>query len=246
MGGAFLRIDHRVHAGVGMEVTRILLLWARGHQICPLLSITSGFTEDFMDFSRPRPSPKQVAVKTRYAVGLSLRKQLGPTMLNFQAIAAVRGKRESLSGPESNDQYDRRAALTFDPKQQIFYGAQEHISQRFLVFDPKAESETTQDVAGTFPVLTLGEYSYVYLSGHGPAVVAGFAPALPPPLLVLHRRVEGLRGCVAPLAAPPLSQRKRRQEHRRSRQLRLTPPLRCPRAQVLFVQQIAGNAQGPN
>ena len=128
MGGAFLRIDHRVHAGVGMEVTRTLLLSARGHRICPSLSITSGFTEYFMDFSRPRPSPKQVAVKTRYAVGLSLRKQPGPAMLNFQAIAAVRGKRESLPGSESNDQYDRRAALTFDPKQQIFYGAQEHIS----------------------------------------------------------------------------------------------------------------------
>ncbi len=159
---AFLLIAYRVHAGVGLHSTRTLLLSARDHRVHTSLSFTSGFAEDFMDFSQHRPAPKRIDVKTRYAVDLSVHGQVGATAPAFHLIATVRGKTRSRLEPVRNAQYERRVALTFDPRQQIFYGRQEYISHRFQVFDPKAESETMQELVGTFPVLTLGEYKYVY------------------------------------------------------------------------------------
>ena len=82
--------------------------------------------------------------------------------------------------------------------------------------------------------------------GHGPAVVGRAAPALPPPLPVFYRRVESLRGRLAPLAAPALPQGRRPDHHRGGHQLFAPPTRRCAGSQVLFVQQVARHAQGPN
>lgn len=63
----------------------------------------------------------------------------------------------------------------------------------------------------------------------------GAAPALPEPLLVLYRLVGKLRGDVAPLAAPPLPQRRRGHEHRRGHQRCLAPAVRGSSTQILLL-----------
>jgi len=78
----------------------------------------------------------------------------------------------------------------------------------------------------------------------GPCLDA--ALALPPPLLVLHRPVEGLHHGLTPLAAPALSQGRRPDQPRRGHQLFASPTLRRAGAQTLLVQQILGHAQRPN
>jgi hypothetical protein len=161
----FLRIVYPVHAGVGLHETRTLLLAARGPRICPSLSFTSGFTEAFLDFSQPRPSPKQVYVHTSYVVDWSLGKQPGPEEAAYYLTMRVRGKTRSPQKPALNAQYEHRVTLPFDPKHGIFYAAQEHVAQRVWVVDPYATRNTKHDLRGTFPVLTLGEYQYLYLYG---------------------------------------------------------------------------------
>ena len=162
MSASFLLIAFRIHAGVGLHVTRTLLLSAYDHRICPSLSVTSGFQEDFMDFSQHRTSPKRIDVKTRYAVDLSVRERPGTKGATYYVTATVRSKIRSLLEPERNSQYERQVTVAFDPKQHLFYEAQEYLTQRVQVFDPKAQRNTVQNLQGRFPVLTLGEYKYVY------------------------------------------------------------------------------------
>ena len=162
LSASFLLLAFRIQAGVGLHVTRTLLLSAYDHRICPSLSVTSGFQEDFMDFSQHRTSPKRIDVKTRYAADLSVRERPGTKAATYYVTATVHGKIRSLLEPERNSQYARRVTLAFDPKQHLFYEAQEYLTQQVQVFDPKTQRDTVQKLQGRFPVLTLGDYKYVY------------------------------------------------------------------------------------
>ena len=60
------------------------------------------------------------------------------------------------------------------------------------------------------------------------------------------RLIAGLCPSLAALAAPAFPQRRRADQHRRSGQLRAAPAMRRAGAQILLLQQMLGDAQGPN
>lgn len=157
----FLMIVYQVHAGTGMNAERTLMLSASKHKTIQLLSITSLFHEEFLDFNNHVTSPMQVEINRTYKVYLSL---TGDNLKNYKVRATIHDEKLVRHKPKTNYKTKATAILHFDPKENIFCNLNENLAGHFTVFDPETQEESKKYIRGLFSGIRLGSHRYYYIN----------------------------------------------------------------------------------
>ncbi len=156
----FLLVNYNIRAGSGLHMRRSLIVTVKNNILCQALHITSLFSEEFIDFSKPVPSSNPISESSLFNVKFSINRN---TASNYVLITHIHDEKKSIDSPKTNYERDNELTLNFDAIQNIFYSNYENLSQYFTIVDPKTQEETKQYLVGTFPMIQLGSDKYYYL-----------------------------------------------------------------------------------
>ncbi|GAA3994998.1 hypothetical protein [Mucilaginibacter dorajii] len=157
-----LEIIYSVRAGSGLHEQCMLIVGCKNNKLYQSFHIISLFHEDFIDFSKKRPTPSSPDIISQYAVKLKISTTEYP---NYKMNINVHSENKSKEHPRENYNRVKDVVLNFDPVENIFYGTRTEVSKSFNVFDPKKQKERRLYIKGNFPTIALDNYQYYYIKG---------------------------------------------------------------------------------
>lgn len=155
----FLEITYHCTAGSDEDILNTMLICVDKNKLRQAMHVQSLLTYGIGEINPKTCHPNEYQL---YKLTMQL---IGNGKKNYKLNLIIHDETISKKEPKTNQNNDSRIALTFDPKQGVFYSAYENLSKTFAIYNPKTQSTLKKNIRGIIPVTKIDDVYYYYFEG---------------------------------------------------------------------------------
>ena len=153
----FLEITYHCIAGSDEDILNTMLLCINKNKIRQAMHVQSLLTYEIGEINPKTGHPNEYQL-------FKLNMQLaGNSKEDYKLNLIIHDENISKQEPKNNHNHHKRIALTFDPKQNIFYSTHENLAKSFTILNPKTQLSVKKNIKRIIPVTKINDVDYYYL-----------------------------------------------------------------------------------